>query len=80
MIERTPTSPRSSWSEAKAAWARRSSRRSSSPAVAVTTASSGGIIARCRAGLAEFKVPRSSWSSGRIPRSPLGKILRKYLV
>lgn len=38
------------------------------------------LIARCRAELAEFKVPRVVEFRPEIPRSPLGKILRKYLV
>jgi long-chain acyl-CoA synthetase len=33
----------------------------------------------CKAGLAEFKVPKAVEFRGEIPRSPLGKILRKYL-
>lgn len=38
------------------------------------------IIAHCRAQLADFKVPRIVEFIGEIPKSPLGKILRKNLV
>jgi long-chain acyl-CoA synthetase len=38
------------------------------------------LLAVCRAGLAPFKVPRTIELRDEIPRSPLGKILRKYLV
>jgi long-chain acyl-CoA synthetase len=38
------------------------------------------LLARCRAELAVFKVPRIVEFRSEIPRSPLGKILRKYLV
>ncbi len=38
------------------------------------------LIARCRERLAEFKVPRQLEFRREIPRSALGKVLRKYLV
>ncbi len=38
------------------------------------------LVAWCRLHLAEFKVPRTIEFRDEIPRSPLGKILRKYLV
>jgi long-chain acyl-CoA synthetase len=38
------------------------------------------LIAWCRAHLAEFKIPRIVELRDEIPRSPLGKVLRKYLV
>lgn len=38
------------------------------------------LIALCRQRLAEFKVPRRIEFRGEIPKSPLGKVLRKYLV
>jgi long-chain acyl-CoA synthetase len=38
------------------------------------------LLAWCRAELAVFKVPRIVEFRAEIPRSPLGKILRKYLV
>jgi long-chain acyl-CoA synthetase len=38
------------------------------------------LLAVCREGLAPFKVPRIVELRDEIPRSPLGKILRKYLV
>ena len=38
------------------------------------------LIGWCRAHLAEFKVPRTIEFRTEIPRNPLGKILRKYLV
>jgi long-chain acyl-CoA synthetase len=38
------------------------------------------LIGWCRTHLAEFKVPRSIEFRDEIPRSPLGKVLRKYLV
>lgn len=38
------------------------------------------IVLRCRRELADFKVPRQVEIRAEIPRSPLGKVLRKYLV
>ena len=38
------------------------------------------LVAACRDQLAPFKVPRIVEFRDEIPRSPLGKILRKYLV
>jgi long-chain acyl-CoA synthetase len=38
------------------------------------------LLVLCREGLAPFKVPRIVELRDEIPRSPLGKILRKYLV
>jgi len=38
------------------------------------------LLAACKAQLAPFKVPRIVEFRDEIPRSPLGKILRKYLV
>jgi long-chain acyl-CoA synthetase len=38
------------------------------------------LLSRCRSELAVFKVPRIVEFRPEIPRSPLGKILRKYLV
>ena len=38
------------------------------------------LLAACKAQLAAFKVPRIVEFRDEIPRSPLGKILRKYLV
>jgi long-chain acyl-CoA synthetase len=38
------------------------------------------VIEFCRARLANFKVPRVVEIRDEIPKSPLGKILRKYLV
>jgi long-chain acyl-CoA synthetase len=38
------------------------------------------VLAFCRERLANFKVPRSLEFRDEIPRSPLGKVLRKYLV
>ena len=38
------------------------------------------LIAFCRERLANFKVPQSVEFRDEIPKSPLGKILRKYLV
>jgi long-chain acyl-CoA synthetase len=38
------------------------------------------LVARCRSSLAVYKVPRIVEFRPEIPRSPLGKILRKYLV
>jgi long-chain acyl-CoA synthetase len=38
------------------------------------------LMSRCRAELAVFKVPRIIEFRSEIPRSPLGKILRKYLI
>lgn len=38
------------------------------------------IIAHCRAGLAEFKVPRAVTFLEELPYSPLGKLLRKDLL
>jgi long-chain acyl-CoA synthetase len=38
------------------------------------------LLTVCREGLAPFKVPRIVELRDEIPRSPLGKILRKYLV
>jgi long-chain acyl-CoA synthetase len=38
------------------------------------------LVARCRSSLAVYKVPRIVEFRSEIPRSPLGKILRKYLV
>jgi long-chain acyl-CoA synthetase len=38
------------------------------------------LLVACREGLAPFKVPRIIELRDEIPRSPLGKILRKYLV
>jgi len=38
------------------------------------------VIAHCRERLANFKVPRTIEFRDRIPRSPLGKVLRKDLV
>ena len=38
------------------------------------------LVAACRAELAPFKVPRIVEFRAEIPRSPLGKILRRYLV
>ncbi|MGH8773895.1 MAG: class I adenylate-forming enzyme family protein [Jiangellaceae bacterium] len=40
----------------------------------------GELVASCRAQLAVYKVPRMVEFRFEIPRSPLGKILRKYLV
>ena len=37
------------------------------------------LVAFCRTGLAEFKVPKIVEFRSEIPRSPLGKVLRKYL-
>jgi long-chain acyl-CoA synthetase len=37
-------------------------------------------VSRCREQLADFKVPRQIEFRDEIPRSPLGKVLRKYLV
>jgi long-chain acyl-CoA synthetase len=38
------------------------------------------LVSRCREQLADFKVPRQIEFRDEIPRSPLGKVLRKYLV
>jgi len=38
------------------------------------------LIAFCRERLANFKVPQSVEFRDEIPKSPLGKVLRKYLV
>ena len=38
------------------------------------------VIAFCRERLAGFKVPQVVEFREEIPRSPLGKVLRKYLV
>jgi long-chain acyl-CoA synthetase len=38
------------------------------------------VIEFCQERLANFKVPRIVEFRDEIPRSPLGKILRKYLV
>ncbi len=38
------------------------------------------LISFCRERLANFKVPRTVEFRDEIPKSPLGKILRKYLV
>jgi long-chain acyl-CoA synthetase len=40
----------------------------------------GELIAFCRERLANFKVPRTVEFRDEIPKSPLGKVLRKYLV
>jgi long-chain acyl-CoA synthetase len=40
----------------------------------------GELIAFCRERLANFKVPREIEFRDEIPKSPLGKVLRKYLV
>jgi long-chain acyl-CoA synthetase len=38
------------------------------------------LVSRCREQLADFKVPRQIEFRDEIPRSPLGKVLRKYLM
>ncbi len=38
------------------------------------------LITYCRERLANFKVPQSVEFRDEIPKSPLGKVLRKYLV
>ena len=38
------------------------------------------LISFCRERLANFKVPRTVEFRDEIPKSPLGKVLRKYLV
>jgi len=40
----------------------------------------GELISLCRERLANYKVPRSVEFRDEIPKSPLGKVLRKYLV
>ena len=40
----------------------------------------GELIAFCRERLANFKVPAGVEFREEIPKSPLGKVLRKYLV
>jgi long-chain acyl-CoA synthetase len=40
----------------------------------------GELIAYCRERLANFKIPQSVEFRDEIPKSPLGKVLRKYLV
>jgi long-chain acyl-CoA synthetase len=40
----------------------------------------GELIAFCRERLANFKVPRTVEFRDEIPKSPLGKVLRKYLI
>lgn len=40
----------------------------------------GELISFCRERLANYKVPRSVEFRDEIPKSPLGKVLRKYLV
>jgi long-chain acyl-CoA synthetase len=40
----------------------------------------GELIAFCRERLANFKVPKTVEFRDEIPTSPLGKVLRKYLV
>jgi long-chain acyl-CoA synthetase len=40
----------------------------------------GELIAYCRERLANFKIPQSVEFREEIPKSPLGKVLRKYLV
>ena len=47
---------------------------------AQATALRRSILAHCRERLAEFKVPRLVEFRGEIPRSPVGKILRRELV
>ena len=44
------------------------------------TASERELIAFCRERLANFKVPQVVEFRDEIPKSPLGKVLRKYLV
>ena len=39
----------------------------------------GDVVAHCKANLAEYKWPKMIEFRSEIPRSPLGKILRKYL-
>ena len=38
------------------------------------------LVAYCRERLANFKIPRSVEFRDEIPKSPIGKVLRKYLV
>ena len=84
MIRRAPgRGRRGRRGAARARWARRWSRPSSSDTddIAATTASCAtSSLALCRAELAVYKVPRIVEFRAEIPRSPLGKILRKYLV
>jgi long-chain acyl-CoA synthetase len=40
----------------------------------------GELISFCRERLANFKVPRTIEFRDEIPKSPLGKVLRKYLI
>jgi long-chain acyl-CoA synthetase len=48
--------------------------------VLVAEADSKELTAFCRERLANFKIPQIFEPREEIPRSPMGKILRKYLV
>jgi long-chain acyl-CoA synthetase len=50
------------------------------PSAAEAAALRRAIVAHCRESLAEFKVPRLVEFRCEIPRSPVGKILRRELV